>query len=497
MSKKIIVIGSGFGGLGAAVRLAARGYRVELFEKRDKLGGRAYVYEMDGYTFDGGPTVITAPFMFDDIWALAGRNREDYFQMVECQPYYRIFDANGRSFDYNRDEAFIVDQIRQRSPSDAEGYEKFIASTKPIFEKGFVELADKPFLKFTDMLKVAPDLIKMQSYLSVYQYVSKFIKDDFLRQVFSFHPLLIGGNPFDSPSIYAMIHYLERRWGVWFALGGTGSIVKAFERLLLELGGTIHVNADVAEITVDDATSRATGIRMRDGTVHTADGVVCNAEVTWAYQNLVPKQHRRVYTDRKLSRLKQSMSLFVIYFGTKRRYRDSGLAHHNIILGERYKALLNDIFNRKVLADDFSLYLHMPTITDSSLAPDGGETFYVLSPVPHLGSGTDWKTAAKPYRDKIMSFLEAEYLPDLQANIAVEHYIDPLHFQGTLNSHLGAAFSVQPVLTQSAWFRPHNRSEDIDRLYFVGAGTHPGAGLPGVLSSSIIADDLIRDDIPL
>jgi phytoene desaturase len=495
MSKKIIVIGSGFGGLGAAVRLAARGYQVELFEKRDKLGGRAYVYEQNGYTFDGGPTIVTAPFMFDDIWELAGRKREDYFEMVECQPYYRIFDSDRRSFDYNRDEAFILEQIQQRSPEDVEGYKKFIASTKPIFEKGFIGLADKPFHKFTDMLKVAPDLIKMQSYLSVYQYVSKFVKDDFLRRVFSFHPLLIGGNPFDSPSIYAMIHYLERQWGVWFAMGGTGSIVKAFERLFTELGGKIHLNADVAEITIDPEKRRANGIRMADGTLHKADGVVCNAEVGWAYQNLIAPQFRRKYTDRKLASIKHSMSLFVIYFGTKRRYNDTALAHHNIILSDRYKELLRDIFDRKVLADDFSLYLHMPSLTDPSLAPAGGETFYVLSPVPHLGSGTDWTKAAKPYRDKIMNFLEENYLPDLQENIVAEHYIDPLHFKGTLNSTLGAAFSVQPLLTQSAWFRPHNRSEDIDRLYFVGAGTHPGAGLPGVLSSSIIAERLVMEDL--
>lgn len=495
MSKKIIVIGSGFGGLGAAVRLAARGYQVELFEKRDKLGGRAYVYEQNGYTFDGGPTIVTAPFMFDDIWEQAGRKREDYFEMVECQPYYRIFDSDRRSFDYNRDEAFILEQIKQRSPEDVEGYKKFIASTKPIFEKGFVQLADKPFHKFTDMLKVAPDLIKMQSYLSVYQYVSKFVKDDFLRRVFSFHPLLIGGNPFDSPSIYAMIHYLERQWGVWFAMGGTGSIVKAFERLFTELGGKIHLNADVAEITIAPDKRRANGIRMADSTVHTADGVVCNAEVGWAYQNLIAPQFRRKYTDRKLASIKHSMSLFVIYFGTKRRYNDTALAHHNIILSDRYKELLRDIFDRKVLADDFSLYLHMPSLTDPSLAPAGGETFYVLSPVPHLGSGTDWTKAAKPYRDKIMNFLEENYLPDLQENIVAEHYIDPLHFKGTLNSTLGAAFSVQPLLTQSAWFRPHNRSEDIDRLYFVGAGTHPGAGLPGVLSSSIIAERLVMEDL--
>lgn len=497
MSKKVIIIGTGFGGLGAAVRLLARGYEVELYEKRDKLGGRAYVYNINGFTFDGGPTIVTAPFMFDDLWALAGKKREDYFEMVECQPYYRIFDHQKKAFDYNRDEQFILEQIRQRSPDDVEGYKKFIASTKPIFEKGFVQLADKPFLHFTDMLKVAPDLIKMQSYLSVYQYVSQFVKDDFLRRVFSFHPLLIGGNPFDAPSIYAMIHYLERQWGVWFAMGGTGSIVNAFERLITEMGGKIHLNAEVASIEIDPSTRRATGIRLADGSVQKADAVVCNGEVAQAYKTLIPAQYRRTNTDRKIERTRYSMSLFVIYFGTKRRYTDTALAHHNIILGERYKGLLNDIFNKQVVADDFSLYLHMPTLTDPSLAPKGGESFYVLSPIPHLGSGTDWRKAAKPYRDSIMQFLEDNYLPDLQANVVAEHYIDPLHFQNTLNSYKGSAFSVQPVLTQSAWFRPHNRSEDIERLYFVGAGTHPGAGLPGVLSSSIIAENLVVEDIPI
>ncbi len=497
MSKKVIIIGSGFGGLGAAVRLAARGYQVEILEKRDKPGGRAYVYDINGFKFDGGPTIVTAPFMFDDLWALAGKKREDYFELVECQPYYRIFDHHKKAFDYNRDEQFILDQIRARSPQDVEGYQRFIASTKPIFEKGFVQLADKPFLNFTDMLKVAPDLIKMQSYLSVYQYASQFVKDDFLRRVFSFHPLLIGGNPFDSPSIYAMIHYLERQWGVWYAMGGTGAIVDAMLRLFTEMDGKITLNAEVAHIDIDPATRRAVGVVMQDGTRHKADAVVCNGEVAHAYKYLVPAEYRRKNTDRRIDRTKYSMSLFVIYFGTKRRYTDSALAHHNIILGERYQGLLNDIFNKQQLADDFSLYLHMPTITDPSLAPKGHESFYVLSPIPHLDSGTDWKKTAKPYRDAIMSFLEENYLPDLQQNIVAEHYIDPLHFRDTLNSYKGSAFSVQPVLTQSAWFRPHNRSEDIERLYFVGAGTHPGAGLPGVLSSSIIAENLVVEDVPL
>jgi phytoene desaturase len=493
----VIVIGSGFGGLGAAIRLAARGHDVQLFEKRDKLGGRAYVYDIDGFKFDGGPTVITAPFMFDDLWAAAGRNRQDDVTFVPCDPFYRIFDKDGRAFDYNGDETFILSQIDKWNPDDKAGYQAFIKTTKPIFEKGFVQLADQPFLRFTDMLKVAPDLIRMQSYLSVYQYVSQFVKDDFLRRVFSFHPLLIGGNPFDSPSIYAMIHYLEREWGVYYAKGGTGAIIEAMGKLLRELGGEIRLNAEVEEILVDPHKRRVTGVRLTDGTVHKADHVVSNADSAWTYRHMIPENYRRKYTNRRIAALKYSMSLFVIYFGTKKRYLDSRLKHHNIILGDRYQALLSDIFRRKIVAKDFSLYLHMPTITDESIAPPGHENFYVLSPVPHLGSGTDWTQAAQPYKHAILDFLEAHYLPDLRANIVAEHHIDPLHFQNTLNSYHGSAFGVQPLLIQSAWFRPHNRSEDFDNLYFVGAGTHPGAGLPGVLSSAIIAEHLIAQVDPI
>jgi phytoene desaturase len=489
MSKKIIVIGSGFGGLAAAVRLAARGYEVELFEKRDKLGGRAYVYEINGFKFDGGPTIVTAPWLFNELWELAGRKREEYFQLVPCDPFYRIFDHTGRHFNYNGDHQFILDQIDQWNPADKAGYERFMRSTKDIFETGMA-LIDKPFLNVTDMIKVAPDLIRLQSYRSVYGYVSQFIKDDFLRRCFSFHPLLIGGNPLDAASLYVLIHYLEREWGIHYALGGTGAIVQGFGRLLDELGVKVHFNTEVKEILVERR--KTTGIRLADGTVHKADAVVSNADVAWTYLNLLPAQYRHKNSDRRIKNLKYSMSLFVIYFGTKRRYTDTQLAHHNIILSERYNDLLRDIFAAKELPTDFSLYLHMPTITDPSMAPPGHEAFYVLSPVPHLGANIDWTKLAKPYRNAIMKLLEEQYLPDLQANIVAEHYIDPLHFQNTLNSYLGSAFSVQPILTQSAWFRPHNRSEDIDNLYFVGAGTHPGAGLPGVLSSAKIVDDLVR-----
>lgn len=488
---KVIVIGSGFGGLGAAIRLAARGHEVEILEKRDKPGGRAYVYEINGFKFDGGPTVITAPFMFDDLWATAGKRREDYVQFVPCDPFYRIFDADKRSFDYNNDAQFIYDQIAQWNPADVEGYKRFMATTKAIFEKGFVELADKPFLHFTDMLKVAPDLIKLQSYKSVYQYASQYVENEFLRRCFSFHPLLIGGNPFDAPSIYAMIHYLEREWGIHYVMGGTGALVNGMVQLFEDIGGKIRYSTEVDEILVTG--KRVTGVRLKTGQIESADHVVANADVGYVYDHMIDKGKQSLYTRAKMGLMKYSMSLFVIYFGTKKQYRDHGLSHHNIILGERYKGLLHDIFNEKQLSEDFSLYLHMPTLTDSSIAPDGCENFYVLSPVPHLGSGVDWTKAAKPYRDAIMQFLEDNYLPDLQANIVAEHYIDPLHFRHELNSRMGAAFSVQPVLTQSAWFRPHNRSEDFENLYFVGAGTHPGAGLPGVLSSSIIAENLIGE----
>jgi phytoene desaturase len=336
----------------------------------------------------------------------------------------------------------------------------------------------------------------LQSYKSVYQLVSNYVQDPFLRQVFSFHPLLVGGNPFDTTSLYAMIHYLEREWGVWYAMGGTGRLVEAFGELITELGGDIHLNAQVERILVEagpDGKPRVSGVALTDGRVLAADVVVSNADVAHTYGDLIDPKYRRVMTDRKLERIKYAMSLVVIYFGTKKRYAHEGrLAHHNIILGPRYKGLLDDIFhNRGSLAEDFSLYLHMPTITDGNIAPEGHESFYVLSPVPNLKTGIDWEKHAQPYRNAIMQHLEDHYLPDLQANLVTEKFVDPRYFAGALHAAQGSAFSVEPILTQSAWFRPHNRSEDIANLYLVGAGTHPGAGLPGVLSSSKVADDLI------
>ena len=493
-TQRVIVIGSGFGGLAAAIRLAARGHDVTLLEKRDQPGGRAYVYRQDGFTFDGGPTVITAPWLITELFTLARRRAEDYLTLVPIDPFYRVFFPDGTHFDYSGDEQRMKTEILRlgADEADVEGYQEFVRRSEQIFAKGFTELATVPFLHVQDMVKIVPDLLRLESYRSVYGFVARHVQHERLRQVLSFHPLLVGGNPFQTTSIYTLIHYLEREWGVWYALGGTGAIVDAMARLLGELGANLRLNAEVGQILVDG--DRVTGVRLTDGQELTADIVVCNADVAGAYAGLLPPSARPSYSDRKLARLRYSMSLVVIYFGTDRQYRGGdgpALAHHDIILGPRYEGLLTDIFTRKTLSDDFSLYLHMPTLTDPTLAPPGCEAFYVLAPVPHLGGSIDWARAAKPYRDRIMGFLEDHFLPGLSSHLVTERMIDPRHFRDTLNSYLGSAFSVEPILTQSAYFRPHNRAEDLPNLYFVGAGTHPGAGLPGVLCSAKIADDLI------
>lgn len=486
--KKIIVIGSGFGGLGAACRLAAKGHDVTIMEKRDKLGGRAYQYEINGFKFDGGPTVMTVPSFFDEIFALAGRRREDYFQLVPLDPFYRIFNHEGRYFNYYHTTEATIEEIRKFNPADIDGYLRYVKLTEEVF-RSFNGLTDRPFLKLSDMLRIMPDIIRLQAFLGTYTHVSRYIKDDFLRRVFSFHPLLVGGNPFDTPSVYTLVAQFEKQWGVHYAIGGTGAAVEGLGRLFRDIGGKIMLNTEVKEIVTDGR--RVTGVRLPDASVESADVVVSNGDVAHTYRYLIPDQYRRKYTNRRLDRMAYSMSLVVIYFGTKRRYLDSKFHHHNIILNQRYRGLLRDIFNAHPVPDDFSLYLHMPTITDSSIASEGTESFYVLSPVPHLDSGDNWAELAKPYRDRVMQYLEDHYLPGLQANIIAEHMIDPVHFRDVLNSYKGAAFSVRPTLLQLAWFRPHNRSEEFDNLYFVGAGTHPGAGVPAVLASGKIAAELI------
>jgi phytoene desaturase len=484
-----IVIGSGFGGLAAAVRLAARGYRVTVLERLDAPGGRAYVFRQDGFTFDAGPTIITAPFLLEELWALCGRRFADDIDLRPISPFYRIRFDDGETFNYTGDAAEMRAEVARFRPGDVAGYERFMRLSQELFRVGFEELGDKPFSSFKDMLRILPDLVRMRGDRSVYGLVARYLKDERLRTVLSFHPLLIGGNPFTASAIYALICFLERRWGVHFAMGGTGQVVRGLVGLLQGQWSVLRCNAEVAEITVKDGA--ATGVRMKSGEAIAADIVVSNADSAYTYRNLLPASARRRWTDRKIARSRYSMSLFVWYFGTDRQYPD--VAHHTIMLGPRYKELLRDIFSRHVLADDFSLYLHRPTATDPSLAPPGGDAFYVLSPVPHLDSGTDWRAAAEPYRQRIAAHLEATLLPDLGKHIVTSRLMTPLDFQDRLLSVRGAAFGLEPVLTQSAWFRPHNRSEDLRNLFIVGAGTHPGAGLPGVLSSARILDTVVPD----
>lgn len=484
-----VVIGSGFGGLGAAVRLAARGYRVTVLEKDPQPGGRARGYEQDGFRFDAGPTVVTAPQLLEELWTLAGRRFEDDVDLRPVDPYYRIRFHDGVSFDYVGDMEEMKRQIASFSPADAEGYERFMAASREVFDIGFTELAHVPFGSWGDMARVIPPMIRLGSYRSVYSMVAKYIRDDRLRQVLSFHTLLVGGNPFTTSSIYTLIPCLERMWGVHFPMGGVHSLVRGIVGLVEHLGGEVRCEAEVEQITVEEG--RATGVRLVGGEEIPAAVVVSNADPGWTYGQLVAPEHRRRWTDRKLARVKYSMSLFVWYFGTNRRYED--VAHHSILLGPRYRALLDDIFHRHVLADDFSLYLHRGTATDPSLAPDGCDAFYVLSPVPNLRGKTDWAEAAEGYRARIEDFLAGSVLPGLGDAIVTSRMTTPLTFRDELLSPHGAAFSFEPRLTQSAYFRPHNRSEDVEGLYIVGAGTHPGAGIPGVLSSARVLDSVVPD----
>lgn len=494
---RVVVIGSGFGGLAAAIRLQARGYRVTLVEQRDKPGGRAYVYNDQGFVFDGGPTVVTAPFLFEELFALAGRRMEDYLTLVPVTPFYRIRFHDGRVFDYTGDADQMAEEVHKFSPEDVDGYRRFVAESERIFRVGFEQLGDLPFGRLTDMLKIVPAMVRLRSHLTVYQLVTRFIKNPDLRTVLSFHPLLVGGNPYQTTSIYALILFLERKWGVWFAKGGTGAIVQALVRLFTELGGELRLSSPVEEILVEPAglKYRACGVRLKAGAEIPAELVISNAEVGFTYRYLVPEEARRKYTNRKVEGMRYSMGLFVAYFGTSKPF--PSCAHHTILLGPRYKGLLEDIFTHKRLAEDFSLYLHRPTATDPTLAPPGGEAFYVLSPVPHLGSeqrgdwSIDWSVEGPRYRDRIYQYLDETVLPGMRASLVTTRHIAPDHFRTELSSLYGSGFSIEPVLSQSAYFRPHNKSEDVEGLFFVGGGTHPGAGLPGVLSTAKVVDRLI------
>lgn len=477
--QKAAVIGSGFGGLATAIRLQAAGVQTTIFEKRDRPGGRAYVYHDQGFTFDAGPTVITAPHCIEELFTLAGKSMADYVTLLPVDPFYRLHWEDGYHFDYGADLEKTLAQIRAKNPKDADGYRRFLDYSREVFDEGYTKLAHQPFLNWWSMIRVSPQLARLQAYRSVYSTVARFIEDPQLREAFSFHSLLVGGNPFSTSSIYTLIHYLERNWGVSFPKGGTGALVLGLVRLFEDLGGKLHCNAAVEQITT--AGGRVTGLRV-NGEALAFDHVVSNADVVHTYQRLLANEPRVRATGKRVAKMRHSMSLFLVYFGTKRTYPE--IAHHSVLFGPRYRELLADIFDHGVLADDFSLYLHAPSRTDPAMAPPGGEAFYVLAPVPHLGkSRVDWATEGPKYRDRILAYLEKHYLPNLRREIVTSRIFTPQDFATELNAHVGSAFSLEPVLTQSAYFRTHNRDKHLSGLYFAGAGTPPGAGLPGVINS--------------
>ncbi len=482
-----IVIGSGFGGLAAAVRLGARGYRVTVLERLDAPGGRAYVHKQDGFTFDAGPTIITAPFLFEELWAMCGRKMSDDVDLRAIDPFYELLFDDGERITCGGSADAMRAEVARISPGDVAGYERFMRHSEQIYRVGFEQLGHTPFPSWTDMVRVAPDLLRLGGLQSVHGLVSRYIRDPRLRVAFSFHPLFVGGNPFNTTAVYCLISYLERAHGVHFAMGGTGTLINGLVKLIEGQGGAVRCNAEVAEIQV--RSGAACGVRLANGETLRADIVVSNADPATTYGRLIPASANKAPTGQSLDSVRYSMSLFVWYFGTRRQYQD--VAHHTILLGPRYKGLLDDIFKHKRLAKDMSLYLHRPTATDPSLAPAGNDAFYVLSPVPHLDADVDWAVEGERYRQRVEQRLSETLLPGLGNEIVSSRIMTPLDFRDRLCSHKGAAFGPEPILMQSAWFRPHNRSREIKGLYLVGAGTHPGAGVPGVLSSARVLDSVV------
>lgn len=513
--KTAIVIGSGFGGIACAMRLQSLGFQTRLLEKLDAPGGRAYVRREAGFTFDMGPTVLTVPHFIEELFSLeqdhamlgepdfpahvlgddkritsgnsGGPNTSRYLDIIPILPFYRIYFDDGTFFDYDADPENVRRQIKALAPEDMEGYEAFHEQARAIFNRGFLELGYTYFGNVGQMLGVVPDLLKLGAVQPLFSLIKKYFKSDKMRQVFSFEPLLVGGNPMKVPAIYAMIHFVEKTWGIHFAIGGTGALVKALIKKFEEMGGTLQLNAEVSSINVEKRSGKrvSTGVTLKSGETIAADLVVSNADYATTYMKMIDKHHRKINRDALVKFRKQSMSLMVIYFGYKKQVGDPDLQHHNIILGPRYEELLTDIFERKILGPDFSQYLHIPTLTDPSLAPEGHHAAYTLIPVPNNQSDLDWSKIGEAYKDKVLTFLEERgYIPNLKERLVYQSYVTPDYFEQTLGSYVGNGFGVEPVLTQTAFFRPHNRSEDVSNLYLVGQSTQPGGGTPSVMMSA-------------
>ncbi|WP_415322948.1 phytoene desaturase family protein [Candidatus Pelagibacter sp. Uisw_127] len=484
---KSIVIGSGFGGIAAALRLKAKNHNVTLIEKHPDLGGRARVFKKNGFTFDAGPTVITAPYLIEELFELFNKRPEDYIKLTPLNTWYRFIFEDGGRFDYSGDEEKMKEQIRAINEVDVGGYEELVKFTKKIFDKGFTELADVPFDKPLVMMKQLPALLKLKSYKSVYSLVSSYIKNEKLRRMFSMHPLLVGGNPFTTTSIYGLILYLEKKWGIHYSMGGTGNIIKGLEKLMIEEGIEIIKGQEV--INIISINNKIEGVKLDNQKEINTNNVICNADPAAVYERLLNQSKGNYLFEWKQKRMQYSMGLFVYYFGTKKTYPD--VEHHTIKFGDKYKEHLNDIFDKKKLNKDISYYLHRPSATDKSMAPEGNDCFYVLVPVPNNQSKLDWKIEGEKMKDLVIDKMEKALLPNLRENIVTDFYLTPDYFEKELNTKFGSGFSIQPKFTQSAYFRFHNKSEVCEGLYFVGAGTHPGAGVPGVLSSAKVLDKIV------
>ena len=483
-----IVIGSGFGGIAAALRLRAKGHKVTLIEKHPDLGGRARVFKKNGFTFDGGPTVITAPYLINELFDLFKKDPKDYIKLTPLKIWYQFIFEDKTKFNYSGNESEMKDQIEKINIKDAKGYERLVSFTKKIFDKGFTELADVPFDKPFVMMQQLPALLKLKSYKSVYSLVSSYIQSEKLRRMLSMHPLLVGGNPFSTTSIYGLILYLEKKWGIHYSMGGTGNIIKGYEKLMNEVGIKILKESEVTKITSKN--NKISGVQINNQIDMDADNVICNADPPAVYEKLLSQNNNNSFLfNWKKNRMEYSMGLFVYYFGTKKIYEN--VEHHTIKFGNKYKVHLDDIFDKKKLNEDISYYLHRPTATDKSMAPEGNDCFYVLVPVPNNQSKIDWDIEGEKMKKLVIEKMEKDLMPNLKENIVEDFYLTPDYFEKDLNTKFGSGFSIQPKFTQSAYFRFHNKSEVYDGLYFVGAGTHPGAGVPGVLSSAKVLDKII------
>ncbi len=490
INKKLrsIVIGGGFGGIATALRLRALGHQVTLLERLGSLGGRAQVFKKNGFKHDAGPTVITAPFLFDELFELFNEKREEYIKFKPLEPWYRFHFHDGQTFDYSESIKKTENEMKRFSIEDANNYYKLLDASKAIFDVGFTKLSDKPFNSFFYMMKQVPALIKLKSYLTVSQLVNKYIKNPNLRAAFSIHPLLVGGNPFSTTSIYALIHFLERNWGVYFSMGGTGKLVEELTNLLQRTGVEIKYNTDIKNAF--EINGKIEKIECMNGNTFHADNFVFNGDPPTFYNEILKskrKKRKKFLPERFTS---YSFGMFVLFFGTKKQYLN--IAHHSIWLSKRFKGLLTDIFDNKILSEDFSLYIHRPTATDKSFAPKGCDSFYVLCPVPNLQGNINWAIEGDKLKDRIVNALDSTILPELKNNICDEFYMTPVDFKNDYRSTHGAGFSIAPNFSQSAWFRYHNKDPHIDNLFFAAAGAHPGAGIPGVLSSAKVVESLLR-----